>query len=304
LLELHAQEMHHRKLQIDVEEHKEKELEMAVFRIEKNKNYTSMANYHFYDKSLSWKAKGVLSNMLSLPDSWDYSMAGLTMLASDGLASTRSAIKELEEHGYLERRPIREKGKIVDWEYLIYEKPVVDFLQVEKPQVDIPQVEKPQVENRTQYNTNQSNTNQSNTNQSSTYERGASPRARFVPPTLEEVRAYCDERQNSVDAEKFIDYYTSNGWQVGKNKMRDWKAAVRTWERNGYDKKQPSGNSSSSSFDTNDFFNAALQRSMSPRAAMEREAAARMEENENTQKPLTEEQRRRAEELKKLLQGK
>lgn len=57
---------------------------------------------------------------------------------------------------------------------------------------------------------------------------------RFIPPTLEEVKAYCKERKNNVDAERFIDYYTSNGWQVGKNKMKDWKAAVRTWERNGF----------------------------------------------------------------------
>lgn len=82
---------------------------------------------------------------------------------------------------------------------------------------------------------------------------GASPRARFVPPTLEEVRAYCDERQNSVDAEKFIDYYTSNGWQVGKNKMRDWKAAVRTWERNGYDKAQPTRAAQPKKNEYNDF---------------------------------------------------
>ena len=61
-------------------------------------------------------------------------------------------------------------------------------------------------------------------------------RKRFLPPTLEEVRAYCKERKNSVDAEHFIDYYTSNGWKVGKNTMKDWKAAVRTWERNGYSK--------------------------------------------------------------------
>ena len=57
---------------------------------------------------------------------------------------------------------------------------------------------------------------------------------RFTPPTLEEVTAYCMERNNNVDAQHFIDYYTSNGWLVGKNKMKDWKAAVRTWERNGY----------------------------------------------------------------------
>ena len=56
--------------------------------------------------------------------------------------------------------------------------------------------------------------------------------SRFAPPTLEEVRAYCRERGNRVDAQRFIDYYTSNGWKVGRNPMKDWKAAVRTWERN------------------------------------------------------------------------
>lgn len=55
---------------------------------------------------------------------------------------------------------------------------------------------------------------------------------RFTPPTVEEVRSYCLERKNNVDAQRFVDYYTSNGWLVGKNKMKDWRAAVRTWERN------------------------------------------------------------------------
>jgi transposase len=64
-------------------------------------------------------------------------------------------------------------------------------------------------------------------------------RTRFIPPSVEEVQAYCDERQNNIDAEKFISYYTSNGWKVGRNKMKDWKATVRTWERNGYDTKKP-----------------------------------------------------------------
>lgn len=58
--------------------------------------------------------------------------------------------------------------------------------------------------------------------------------SRFIPPTIEEVSAYCIERGNSVNPQRFIDHYTSNGWMVGKNKMKDWKAAVRTWERNDY----------------------------------------------------------------------
>lgn len=60
------------------------------------------------------------------------------------------------------------------------------------------------------------------------------PAKRFTPPTVEEVAEYCRERQNSVDPAHFVDYYTANDWKVGRNKMKDWKAAVRTWERNGY----------------------------------------------------------------------
>lgn len=65
-------------------------------------------------------------------------------------------------------------------------------------------------------------------------EKKRKPASRFTPPTVEDVRAYCQERQNNVDPEKFVDYYTSNGWVVGKNKMKDWKAAVRTWEKNQF----------------------------------------------------------------------
>ena len=67
--------------------------------------------------------------------------------------------------------------------------------------------------------------------------------SRFLPPTLEEVAAYCLERNNSVSPERFIDYYTANGWKVGKNKMKDWKAAVRSWEKNGYNDNKPNQNS-------------------------------------------------------------
>lgn len=70
------------------------------------------------------------------------------------------------------------------------------------------------------------------------------PQSRFIPPTIEQVKEYCKERNNSVDAEAFVDFYQSKGWMVGRNKMKDWKAAVRTWERNINNKSQPkaSGN--------------------------------------------------------------
>ena len=60
---------------------------------------------------------------------------------------------------------------------------------------------------------------------------------RFTPPSVEEVKQYCNERKNSVDPESFVDFYSSKGWMVGKNKMKDWKAAVRTWEKNGFERK-------------------------------------------------------------------
>jgi len=62
---------------------------------------------------------------------------------------------------------------------------------------------------------------------------------KFTPPTIQDVKDYCNERQNSVDPQQFIDYYTSNGWMVGRNKMKDWKAAVRTWERRTKNQSKP-----------------------------------------------------------------
>lgn len=68
---------------------------------------------------------------------------------------------------------------------------------------------------------------------------GARGRTRFTPPTVDEVRAYCQERQNGVDPERFVDFYASKGWMVGKNKMADWKSCVRTWERRQEPSAQP-----------------------------------------------------------------
>ena len=84
------------------------------------------------------------------------------------------------------------------------------------------------------------------------------PLKRFTAPTLEEVKEYCSERKNGVDAERFVNYYTANGWKVGKNPMKDWKAAVRTWERNT---EKPKAAETECSFDLDDFFNAAVERS-------------------------------------------
>lgn len=112
---------------------------MAVFRIEKNRNYTVMSNYHLRDNSISCKACGLLSKMLALPDDWDYTTRGLAAICKDGLDSIRSALKELERAGYLERRQLRDDhGRMADVEYIIYETP-----RRSEPHTDLPYTENP-----------------------------------------------------------------------------------------------------------------------------------------------------------------
>lgn len=96
-----------------------------IFRVERNKNFSVMSNHHFKNKEMTLKAKGLLSLMLSLPDDWHYNMRGLAMLSKDGIDSVRSAIKELEYFGYVERHRLRnEYGFYGDTEYIIREIPL------------------------------------------------------------------------------------------------------------------------------------------------------------------------------------
>lgn len=96
---------------------------MSVFKIEKNKNYTVMSNFHLRDKNLSYKAKGLLSFMLSLPDDWDYSMRGLESLSKESIKAIKNIMQELEDNKYLVRvRKQDEFGKFY-YDYSIYEIP-------------------------------------------------------------------------------------------------------------------------------------------------------------------------------------
>ena len=97
---------------------------MAVCRVEKNRNYTTMSNYHLRDPCLSNKARGLLSTMLSLPEKWDYTTRGLAAICKDGVDGITAQLKELEQCGYLVRHRIRDaNGRITDMEYIIYERP-------------------------------------------------------------------------------------------------------------------------------------------------------------------------------------
>ena len=112
---------------------------MAVFRIEKNHGYTVMSNHHLRNKELSLKAKGLLSQMLSLPDDWDYTLAGLSHINKESIDAIRTAIWELERAGYIIRQQGRDaKGKMTAIEYTIFEKP-----QLPQPMLDCPMLENP-----------------------------------------------------------------------------------------------------------------------------------------------------------------
>ena len=96
---------------------------MATFRIEKNKNYTVMSNYHLRDKDLSLKAKGLLSFMLSLPEEWDYSIPGLVACLKENKKAVTTTLDELKEYGYLKVNKVRNEKGLFEYEYLIFEQP-------------------------------------------------------------------------------------------------------------------------------------------------------------------------------------
>ena len=146
---------------------------MAVCRVEKNKNYTTMSNYHLRDPSLSNKARGLLSTMLSLPENWDYTTRGLAKICKDGVDGITAQLKELEQYGYLTRRRIRDAGgRIIDVEYVIYERPHTASPDTEKPDMVKPDMVKPDMalpcqETPAQINIDKRITDESNTDLSS-----------------------------------------------------------------------------------------------------------------------------------------
>ncbi len=158
---------------------------MAVFRVERNTGYTVMSNHHLRNKELSLKAKGLLSQMLSLPEDWDYTLAGLSHINREKIDAIREAVKELEKAGYIVRSRERdEKGRLRGADYVIYEQPqpkepeaatsseqppTSDLPTLENPTLEKPTLEKPTLENPTQLNKDISSKEQSITDLSSTH---------------------------------------------------------------------------------------------------------------------------------------
>ncbi len=134
---------------------------MAVFRVERNNGYTVMSNHHLRNKELTLKAKGLLSQMLSLPENWDYTLKGLSLINREQIDAIREAVRELEKAGYIVRTRERdEKGRLRGADYVIYELPQIlksDLPTLENPTLDNPTQENPTLEKPTQENPTQLN---------------------------------------------------------------------------------------------------------------------------------------------------
>ena len=147
---------------------------MAVFRIERTRDYTVMSNHHLRDKALSLKSKGLLSMMLSLPEDWNYTTRGLAKICKEGVDAIGGALRELETAGYIVRHQLRDRqGRISDTEYVIYEQPqpkAPDTSQPDtaSPDTENPYLDKPDTEKPAELNIEKSKTQKSNTQGSST----------------------------------------------------------------------------------------------------------------------------------------
>ena len=142
---------------------------MAVFRIERTRDYTVMSNHHLRNANLSLKAKGLLSMMLSLPEDWNYTTRGLAKICKEGVDAIGAALRELEAAGYIVRHKLRDRqGRISDTEYVIYEQPQLRKPDTDSPDTENPYMVKPDTEKPAELNIEKSNTQKQNIYGSST----------------------------------------------------------------------------------------------------------------------------------------
>ena len=179
---------------------------MAVFRIERTRDYTVMSNHHLRDKALSLKSKGLLSMMLSLPEDWNYTTRGLAKICKEGVDAIGGALRELEAAGYIVRHQLRDRqGRISDTEYVIYEQPQPKAPDTPQPYTASPDTENPYLadpdtEKPAELNIEKSRTQKSNTQGSSTDSIPFGETAAARPPerkgrdamSVEEMESYRD----------------------------------------------------------------------------------------------------------------
>ena len=207
---------------------------MAIFKVNKTKNYTIMSNHHLKENEMSLKAKGLLSVMLSLPENWDYSINGLVSLCKENETSINSALKELKDFGYLrvdKLMPNETKTGRIEYVYNIFEEPQ------EKQDLEKQDLEKQDLENLGVVLGGQLNNKILNNNKEkyniNIIKKKVAKKATFEPPTYEEVLAYATTRNRTDLAKTFYEYFETGNWvdSLGKPVV-NWKQKFITWEKN------------------------------------------------------------------------
>ena len=197
-------------------------------------NFKKVSKQLILDKSVDPLTLGIYVKLITFGEKWDLNIKGLAKFLSISDERIRKAFAILEAKGFLRRTKAQDaRGRFNGWDYEIGSVPFTDIPET-PTSVKTDVGENRRRENRPQYRDNISKSEDIYPNQETNRE-SAVPRKRkpgeFIPPTVEEVRGYCFERGNKVDAEAFVAFYTSKGWKVGNVPMKDWKAAVITWEK-------------------------------------------------------------------------
>jgi hypothetical protein len=205
---------------------------LTTIKVEKNQNYTIMSNWHLRDKELSLKAKGLMSYMLSLPPEWDFSVVGLASCLAESKNTIGKILNELIDKGYMERKQERQGKLFSGYSYILHE---ISCRKSWDTKTQYPK-------NEAQINTKEINTKEINIG-------GKAPRGTkkdFVPPTLEDIRAYISEKveagkteYRNVDVNTFFDYYNEADWHMSNGrKIKSWKQCLITWASREWNKKQ------------------------------------------------------------------
>ena len=210
---------------------------MGIIRREKSENYSVIYNECFQDDRLSARAKGLFAYLMTLPDDWKIYKRELCKHFKEGRDALNKAFSELEDAGYVTKTAEQDaQGKMCGWDYTVYESTELLNNRTTENPTDWKSA-------TTKYSQEQS-TKDTKSAKAPKHSKPdgtevPAPKAkRFQPPRRAEVAEYMQEYAKKApprQVDGFLDYHESRGWMVGKNKMRDWKAAVRTWIRHDFD---------------------------------------------------------------------